>query len=258
MPFAPLSLRAAGALALAAAALAQSDTDCGNATQPLSSTRPNVLLIGDSISMVPPFTPGGYGGILHTLLDQAGIEAQHAGGFFGGGQCSNTVKGLLCTLPSTPNNYLNISGGGRFDLCHANWGLHDLVAACPKGGSGECLEHVDIPQYGANLATLYGRLKTVCDKVMWVSTTPVPNVTTSMGRTYELAVAYNAQALKSLTAAALPDKLLVDDLWQAFIGKCGAYYKSCDLQLPANVHLTPAGEQFAAETALAAIKAALA
>ena len=48
--------------------------------------------------------------------------------------------------------------------------------------------------------------------VIWASTTPVPNVTTSVGRTYELAVAYSKQALASLTAAVGP-KLLVDDLW---------------------------------------------
>lgn len=245
-------LFAAAALAVAA----QSDSACGNASSPLSPTKPNVLLLGDSISMVPPYTPGGYGSALHELLSAAGIESQHAGGWFGGGQCSNTVKGLLCTTSTTPNNYLNVTGG-KFDLCHANWGLHDLVAACVNGTTGECEEHVDLPQYGKNLVTLFGRLQTVCDKVMWVTTTPVPNVTTSMGRSYALAVAYNAQALASLSAAVAPAKLLVDDLWSAFIQHCGAYYKSCDLQLPANVHLTPLGEQFAAQKAFDAIKAAL-
>ena len=243
-------------VAAAVAAAAQSDTKCGNASLPLSQTKPNVLLIGDSISMVPPYTPGGYGSALRALLSGAGIESQHAGGWYGGAQCSNTVKGLLCTTTSTPDNYLNITGG-KFALCHANWGLHDLVAACTNGTTGECEEHVDLTTYGKNLVTLFGRLQTVCEKVMWVTTTPVPNVTTSMGRSYELAVAYNAQALAALSAAAAPATLLVDDLWTAFIKHCGAYYKSCDLQLPANVHLTPLGEQFAAATAFAAIKAAL-
>ena len=113
------------ALLVAAAALArssaQSDTQCGNATEPLVAGKRNVLLIGDSISMSDPYTPGGYGVPLRALLEAAGVAVQHAGGWFGGGQCSNTVKGLLCTNASTPNNYITIPGGGKFDVVHANW-----------------------------------------------------------------------------------------------------------------------------------------
>jgi hypothetical protein len=235
----------------------QSDTDCGNATLPLRSDRKNVLIVGDSISMVPPYTPGGYGAILHELLEQNGSEAQHAGGCFVGGQCSNTVNGLLCTNSSTPNNYLNISGNSKFDVCHLNWGLHDLVAACPPGGTGECEEHVDLPIYGTNLVTLYQRFKTACKKVIWVSTTPNPNVTTSMGRTYELVVQYNEEAKTALTKAIAPDILIIDDLWSDMILYCGPYYTTCDLQLPKNVHLTPKGENFTAYKAFASIYSAL-
>jgi hypothetical protein len=235
----------------------QSDTECGNATQPLRTDRKNVLIVGDSISMVPPYTPGGYGQILHTLLEESGVEAQHAGGWYSGAQCSNTVKGLLCTTSTQPNNYLNISGNEMFDVCHLNWGLHDLVAACPPGGTGECEEHVDLPTYGQNLVTLYGRFKKACKNVIWTSTTPNPNITTSMNRTYELVVAYNAEAKSALTAGIGPDVLVIDDLWTAMIDYCGAYYTSCDLQLPKNVHLTPKGENFTAYHAFASIKKAL-
>lgn len=215
------------------------DNNCGNATQPLVPGRFNVLLVGDSISMVPPYTPGGYGGVLHTLLQNAGVAVQHAGGFFSGGQCSNTVKGLLCTDPKTPNNYLNYTGGGLFDLVHVNYGLHDLVAACVNGSTGECEEHVNInpPDYGRNLVTLYHRFSTIAKKFMWTSTTPVPNVPTSMGRTYQLAVDYNKQAYEYLSQAS-PAGLLVNDLWTNMIKHCGEEYKECDLQIKDNVHLT--------------------
>ena len=124
------------------------------------------------------------------------MAVQHAGGWYGGGQCSNTVKGLLCTnsacerahaamrspprrlralcaplsaiavtltpprplaAASTPNSYFAIPGGGKFDVVHANWGLHDLVAACAPGEKGECEEHVDLESgaYGNNLDALY-------------------------------------------------------------------------------------------------------
>ena len=160
---------------------------------------------------------------------------------------------------STPNNYLAIPGGGQFDVVHANWGLHDLVAACEPGQSGECEEHVDISNgdYGNNLVALYQRFEPVAKQFIWVSTTPVPNVTTSMGRSYELAVAYNKQALDYLSTF-VSGNLVVDDLWAAFVASCGAYYKSCALQQPANVHLTKAGEAFAAQHAFASIQAAIA
>ena len=53
--------------------------------------------------------------------------------------------------------------------------------------------------------------------LIWASTTPVPNVTTSLGRTYENAVAYNKQALASLSALA-GASLVVDDLWSVRLG----------------------------------------
>ena len=248
------------ACAAAAVASAQSDTQCGNATQPIVPGKHNVLLVGDSISMSPPYTPGGYGTALAQLLEAAGVAVQHAGGSYGGGQCSNTVKGMLCTNLATPNNYLNIPGGGSFSLVHFNYGLHDLVAACVPGGpGGECEEHVPLspPTYGANLVALYERFATIAPMVMWTTTTPVPNVTTSMGRTYELAIQYNEQALMFLSSHT-PSGLLVNDLWSDMIAHCGVGYTSCDLQLPANVHLTPAGIAFTAQSAFKAITAALA
>ena len=249
----------ASAAACLAFGAAQSDSKCGNATTALVPGRPNVLLVGDSISMVPPYTPGGYGAALQTLLEAQGIAVQHAGGWYAGGQCSNTVKGLLCTNVSTPNSYVVIPGGGEFDLVHYNYGLHDLVAACVPPATGECEEHVNLGgPYGANVVELYRRFRAVSKLVMWVSTTPVPNVTTSMGRTYELAVAYNAEARTALAQHLAPLPPLVNDLWSAFIGVCGPGYHNCTLQLPKNVHLTPAGIAFAANVSATAIVAALA
>lgn len=95
-----------------------------------------------------------------------------------------------------------------------------------------------------------------------------------MGRTDAKVVAYNAQALASLTAVAASNntKLLIDDLYTAVDDKCGknCMYemrphcvrsmhmltakalalrflvadKSCSLQRPKNVHFEPAGCAF--------------
>jgi hypothetical protein len=109
-------------------------TACGDYPEPLSTTQPNVLLIGDSISMAVPSTPGGYGINARTLLAAQNVTVQHNGGWGKGGQASNTVKGLECTNISTAGNWLNFTG--TFDVIHFNFGLHDLVDAGPGEGYG--------------------------------------------------------------------------------------------------------------------------
>lgn len=120
----------------------------------------------------------------------------------------------------------------------------------------ECSEHVDLDVYAENLVTLFKRWAPHGKTLMWVTTTPVPNVVTSLGRTYANAIAYNAAALAVLQGA-FGSSLPVIDLWGAVIGSCGALYTSCPLQLPANVHFTPAGQQFLGEAMAAAILTAL-
>ena len=205
-----------------------------------------------------------YRGVLHFDYGSVATETYtlsprgvaDAGGWAAGGQCSNTVKGLLCTNLTTKNNYLTYPGGGKFDVIHINYGLHDLVAPCPPGGTGECEEHVALPGYGANLVTLFQRFSTIGTKLIWTTTTPVPNVSSMpYGRTYANVTLYNAQALKSLQGAV--SNLLVDDLWGGMIAVCGAGYASCPLQLPKDVHLTSAGINATAQLAFQSIMAAL-
>ena len=112
-----------------------------------------------------------------------------------------------------------------------------------------------LPQYGDNLRTIFEILSKHAKLVMWTSTTPCPNVTTSYDRSYDKVVAYNARAVEVLQP--LAKTWLIDDLFAAFIKVCGDHYKSCKLQLPANVHLTPAGIDFAAAQAAYRIVAAL-
>ncbi len=183
-------------------------------------------------------------------LTAKGINVQHAGGWYGGGQCSNTVKGLLCTNTSTPNNYLNFSG--VFDIIHFNYGLHDLVNCTDNP---ECAEHVEPDQYGENLAILYKRFATKGKVLIWTATTPVPNITTSLGRSYENAIVYNQAALKALQG--VNPNILVNDLWADVIKYCGVGYTSCDLQLPANVHFTTKGSAFLGDSVSASILSAL-
>jgi len=68
-------------------------TMCGDYPEPLNATGPNVLMIGDSISMPVPFTPGGYGVNAREMLEARNVSAFHAGGWGHGGKASNTAKG---------------------------------------------------------------------------------------------------------------------------------------------------------------------
>eukprot|EP01043_Picozoa_sp_COSAG02_P028305 COSAG02_NODE_1711_length_11223_cov_5.622348_4_plen_249_part_00 len=111
-------------------------TDCGDYPATLATDRPNVLLIGDSISMPVPYTPGGYGDDARQLLTKLGMRVWHNGGWGSGGQASNTVKGLHCTNSSTPGNWLNVSG--TYDVIHFNFGLHECV--CLQSASP--LDHI--------------------------------------------------------------------------------------------------------------------
>jgi hypothetical protein len=132
---------------------------------------------------------------------------------------------LACTNSTYPGNWLNFSG--TFDLIHFNFGLHDLVY-CNSGG--ECKEHVDLPVYGKNILEIYNRLSKRAKIVMWTTTTPVPNVTTSLGRNYSAVLKYNAMAKTSL-----PSDVPIDDLFDFVIKHCEVFanHKMCNL--PHNV-----------------------
>jgi hypothetical protein len=142
-----------------------------------------------------------------------------------------------------------IPAQGTYDVITMNYGLHDLVNCT---NSDECKEHVDVDVYAANVVTLLQRWQPHAKHLMWVTTTPVPNVTTSLGRTYALAVEYNAAAAAAIKAA-FGATVTTTDLWSAVIGQCGAGYTSCDLQLPANVHFEPKGQEFLGATMASAV-----
>ena len=94
---------------------------------------------------------------------------------------------------------------------------------------------------------IYQRLSSKAKAVVFATTTPVANVTQSLGRSWQGAVDYNTAAVAALksASAARPSgaaAVVIDNLWTVIVKACGFGYTSCPLQLPANVHFTPAGQ----------------
>ena len=189
---------------------------------------PRVLIIGDSISI--GYTPF----VKQQLKDKANII--HAPG-----NNESTARGL---------EHLDAwLGSKKWDVIHFNWGLHDLkyidaqtkIADISKGK-----QWVPVETYEKNLTELVQRLKKTGAKLIWCSTTPVPEGV--MGRVPGEEVKYNAAALRVMQAAGVT----VNDL-------C-AFVKPQREQLgkPKDVHYTNEGSAALAGVVSKAIEAALA
>jgi acyl-CoA thioesterase-1 len=189
---------------------------------------PRVLLIGDSISM-------GYTIPTRELL--SGVANVHRIPTNG----SSTDVGL-----KSLDAWLATDGADKkWDVIHFNWGLHDLKHW--KDGkldlAGPQVNPVE--QYEKNLREIVARLKKTGAKLIFATTTPVPEG--SGGRVAKDEVAYNEAALRVMKS----EGVAIDDLHAL------AESKLSEIQLPKNVHFSPAGYKTLAEQVAASIKSAL-
>jgi len=165
---------------------------------------PRVLLIGDSISI-------GY-------TEPVRVEFSN----------KVNVHRIPANGATTANGLKNLDawlGTGRWDVIHFNFGLHDLRFM-------ENNEHqISLSDYQANLRAIVQRLEKTGAKLIWATTTPVPNAEVNPPRRNADVLEYNAAALKIMTAAGIA----IDDLYEMVSPRLQ------ELQLPANVHYTLAG-----------------
>ena len=190
---------------------------------------PRVLLIGDSISM-------GYTlPVREMLKGKANVHRIPVNG----GPTSRALPQLKSWI-----------GESKWDVIHFNWGLHDIkwvgeanapVEVNAPGG------HVQVSpaDYEKNLTAMVAQLKATGAKLIWCNTTPAPEG--SAGRAAGDEVKYNEIAAKVMKAADVP----TDDLWTH------AKAKLAEVQLPKNVHYSPAGYKYLAEKVSAEIEKAL-
>ncbi|MDE3001390.1 MAG: SGNH/GDSL hydrolase family protein [Gemmatimonadota bacterium] len=184
---------------------------------------PNVLLIGDSISM-------GY-----TIPTRERLKGR-ANVYRPFENCGPTSRGL-----AQLDEWL---GDRKWDVIHFNWGLHDLRYVdggdgLTEPGKGRLFTSVE--QYKENLGKLVSRLKTTGAKLIWATTTPVPEG--ASGRKLGDAAIYNIAAAEIVNEPGIT----INDL-HAF-----ALPRLNELQLPRDVHFTQEGSAALADQVTAAI-----
>ena len=153
---------------------------------------PNVLLIGDSISM--SYTTG----VRERLAGIANVY-----------RAPDNCRSTRQTLDEI-ETYL---GHLRWDVIHFNWGIHDLTHLNAEGNAAPPpmgRHQVPLKIYRANLERLVTRLKQTGARLIWASTTPIGTRTEKTGfRNDRDVLAYNAVAVKAVQSR----RIAIDDLY---------------------------------------------
>ena len=143
---------------------------------------PRVLIIGDSVSM-------GY-----TLPTRALLK----------GKANVHRPATNCSSTGNALHYLkDWLGDKKWNVIHFNFGLHD-AKQLPEG-----IRHADLDVYEKNLLEILKQLKATGAKLIWASTTPVPNGgILAPDRRFDSIDGYNAVAKKVMEE----NGVAIDDL----------------------------------------------
>ena len=133
---------------------------------PLDPKLPNVLILGDSISI-------GYTRAVRKLLaGEANVQRPLNERRDGPSNCGPTPRGL--------ENIDAWLGETKWDVIHFNWGLHDLCYRNPESKTQGNRDKVNgklavsTEEYRENLEKLVARMQRTGAKLIWASTTVVP------------------------------------------------------------------------------------
>jgi lysophospholipase L1-like esterase len=185
---------------------------------------PNVLLIGDSISI-------GYTKFTQRLL--AG-EANVFRIPVNGGPTTRGIEAIGEWLRDI-----------EWDVIHFNWGLHDIRRDSPTADGDAGPWQVDEDAYRENLETLVGRMMRTGATLIWATTTPVPAGAARRVEGDELRVNAIAEPIMSHYG------VMVNDLHARVLPRLDEF------QREANVHFTEEGYAFLAEAVAVAIREVL-
>ena len=200
---------------------------------------PNVLLLGDSISI-------GYTQPVRDLLRGKANVCRPLNADGTAENCSDTGKGLqelarwLALRP-------------KWDVIHFNWGLHDLKHMQPGAPKPTTSANPNDPplrsveDYRANLEKIVARLEQTGARLIFATTTPVPEGVRNPFRRPDDPPRYNAAAISVMKAHSIP----VDDLFAL------VQPRLAELQLARNVHFTDKGSEVLAGQVAAAVTGGL-
>ncbi len=205
-----------------------------SAADPVAKKR--VLLLGDSISI-------GYTPIVQKKLADEMIILRPMAKNGRPENCSGTTAGV-----ASIDRWLQIDGG-KWDIIHFNWGLHDLKHMQADGKTTSNLA-TDPPQasvevYEKNLREIVGKLKATGAKLIFAATTPVPAEPMKVYRNNADVLLYNEAAARVMKDHQIP----INDLYTLVQPRM----KELQIQ-PANVHFVPAGSEVLAEAVVSAIR----
>lgn len=194
-----------------------------------------VLLLGDSISI-------GYTPFVQQLLADKALVLRPMKNDKPE-NCSGTTAGVQHI-----DRWLQIDGG-KWDVIHFNWGLHDLKHMLRDDPTKTSDQASDPPQatvevYEKQLREIVGKLQATGAKLIFATTTYVPEGPHKVYRSNEDVERYNAAALKIMKEK----NIAVDDLYTA----TKENYKTW--QLPVNVHFRPEGSKALAELVVKAVE----
>jgi predicted GH43/DUF377 family glycosyl hydrolase len=198
---------------------------------PVDTALPNVLILGDSISI------GYTKQVREELKGKANVIRPNA-------NCGDTRIGLA--------NIDKWLGERNWSVIHFNWGLWDLCYRKPEVNTQIVRDKVNgtlnvpLPDYEKNLETLVQRLKRTGATLIWASTTVVPEG--EAGRFVGDEVKYNAAATRIMQKY----RVMLDDLYATTKAFGPEMFRG-----PGDVHYTPQGYKILAAQVVTKVAAAL-
>ncbi|MBL9144220.1 MAG: SGNH/GDSL hydrolase family protein [Verrucomicrobiaceae bacterium] len=173
---------------------------------------PRVLLIGDSVSR------GYTQAVRKNLIGKANVHRAPA-------NCGPTASGI--------KNIEVWLGDGKWDVIHFNFGIHD--------------RNTPVADYTSRLDQLIARMKKTGAKLIWASTTPIPD--TPDGKQTAASIVEKNKVAEQVMAR---HGIVIDDLFAAITPHLST------MQNPNDVHFNGQGYDFLGQTVAKAIEAALA
>ncbi len=197
-----------------------------------------VLLLGDSISI--GYTPA----VAEVLGERAHVVRPTRGEKRAAENCAGTNNGV-----EHLERWLAIEGGD-WDVIHFNFGLHDLKRVHPETGKNsrdpDHPHQADPARYEGQLRSIARRLRATGARLVFATTTPVPEGDVRPHREPGDAIEYNRVALKVMEE----EGIAVNDLYGFALARLDV------IQRPEDVHFTKEGSRLLGEQVAAAILAA--